>query len=490
MQPNRREQPRRPAAGKALRKYLARYAEPESERTHECLAAEPHYGHVLCIPAHGEGEGLLQSLASVPEGPRGRILIIVVVNETNSSPEWVREANQVSLAALGGRGAGAAGHGSPMQRRQHPRGDLLVIDRTQSGLLLPAEQGVGLARKIGADVALALWTTGGIESPWIHCSDADVLFPADYFSRPLAAAGDAPLEDGPAAFVYDFRHLTEPDPEVARAALRYEIFLRYTVLGLRSAGSRYAFHTIGSTLALSPLAYAMARGFPRRRAAEDFHLLAKLAKLGPVRALRGEPILLSGRISTRVPFGTGAGIAKELERVEAGAFYPAYDPRVFAWLGVWLRTLTALGEGKLPSERSLRECLSEHAAAVPDVDTALLHEILVELGAVGAAEAGRRRGTRHLHERFDALRTLRFIHRLRDHHFPSIPLEAAIRQAPFIQLDTLDGPRDLASTREALAQIEASDKPLPRAGPRGSEVHSPVSPSSIDEKRRLSGSEV
>jgi hypothetical protein len=384
-------------------------------------------------------------------------LIIVVVNESNSSPDWVREANQVSLGALRGRRAGAAGLGSPMQRQRHPRGDLVVIDRTHTGLVLPDDQGVGLARKIGADVALALWTAGGIESPWIHCSDADVLFPADYFSRPLAAGGDVPIDDGPAAFVYDFRHLTEPDPEIARAALRYEIFLRYYVLGLRSAGSRYAFHTIGSTLALSPLAYARARGFPRRRAAEDFHLLAKLAKLGPVRALRGEPILLSGRVSTRVPFGTGAGIAKQLERVEAGESHPAYDPRVFAWLGVWLRTLDSLGEAELPSQRSLRDCLSEHAAAVPEVDAALLHEILDELGAIRAAEAGRRRGTRHLHERFDALRTLRFIHCLRDRRFPSIPLEAAIRQAPFIEIDALDGGRDLVATREALARIEATD---------------------------------
>jgi hypothetical protein len=421
------------------------------------LPVERRYGHVLCIPAHGEGEGLLQSLASIPQGPLGEVLIVVVVNEARSSPDWVRDANQDSLTALRGRPAGAAGLGSPMQRHTHPRGDLLLIDRTHTGFVLPEKQGVGLARKIGADVALALWASGGIESPWIHCSDADVLFPADYFSRPLAAARDIRADDAPAAFVYDFRHLTEADPQLARAALRYEIFLRYYVLGLRSAGSRYAFHSIGSTLALNPLAYARARGFPRRRAAEDFHLLAKLAKLGPVRALRGEPMLLSGRVSTRVPFGTGAGIAKELERVEAGAFYPAYDPRVFAWLGVWLRTLCSLGEGKLPHELSLRDCLFEHAASVPGVDAALLHQALDELGAIRAAEAGRELGTRQLHERFDALRTLRFIHCLRDRRFASIPLEAAIREAPFIALDAPDPGRDLASTRETLARIEASD---------------------------------
>ncbi|MCP3985067.1 MAG: hypothetical protein GY723_11805 [bacterium] len=447
----------KPATRKPVRKYLAQWAEPESGRVRPCLGEDRRYGHVLCIPAHGEGKGILQTLSSVPEGPRGEILTIVVVNDTNASPAWAREANQVSLAALGGGTARPTGSGTTMERHVHSSGDLLVVDRTHSGQPLPEGQGVGLARKIGADMALALWSADRIESPWIHCSDADVSFPADYFSRPLATAGDLLLDDGPAAFVYDFRHILEPDPEVARAALRYEIFLRYYVLGLRSAGSPYAFHTIGSTLAISPLAYAQARGFPKRRAAEDFHLLAKLAKLGPVVPLPGEPILLSGRVSTRVPFGTGAGIAKELERVQASEFYPAYDPRIFTWLGVWLRTLGSLSSENLPEASSLDDCLSEHAAAAPDVDAALLHHILDELGALGHAEAGRGQGLRRLHERFDALRTLRFIHSLRDHHFPSIPLEEAIRKAGFISGDVLADEQDLASSRLALARIEATE---------------------------------
>ncbi|MCP5056051.1 MAG: hypothetical protein GY937_04910 [bacterium] len=446
---------REAAAWKPVRKYLEQWAEPEAGQIRACLPEARRYGHVLCIPSHGEGEGLLQTLSGVPEGPSGEILIIVVVNDTKSSPEWICEANQDSLAALVDVGPGATGQRTFMTRRPHPRGDLLVIDRTRSGRVLPEGQGVGLARKIGADVALALWSAGRIESPWIHCSDADVSFPADYFSRPLGAAREIPLEDGPAAFTYDFCHVLEPDPETARAALRYEIFLRYYVLGLRSAGSPYAFHTIGSTLALSPLAYAKVRGFPKRQAAEDFHMLAKLAKLGPVGALRGEPMLLSGRVSSRVPFGTGAGIKKELERIEADEFYPAYDPRIFTWLGVWLRTLGSL----VSTTRSLRDCLSEHAAetlATANVDAALLHDLLDELGALGPAEAGRTQSLRHHHERFDALRTLRFIHHLRDRHFPMVPLEEAIRKAPFVPESALREGWSLASTRRALARIETT----------------------------------
>ena len=206
----------------------------------------------------------------------------------------------------------------------------------------------------------------------------------------------------------------------------------------------------------------MARGFPRRKAGEDFHLLAKLAKLGPVRALRGEPILLSGRVSTRVPFGTGAGIGKELARAQKGEFYPAYDPRVFTWLGVWLRALSTCSEGEL----SLRDGLAEHASAAPAVDAVLLHDILDELGAIRAAREGQQRGPRQRHERFDALRTLRFIHRLRDQLFPSVPLETALREAPFITLEAGDAEHDPAATREALARLEAGDGVAEPAAPQ------------------------
>ena len=439
---------------KAVRKYLARHAEPEAARVHACLTPNRHYGHVLCVPAYGEGDGLLESLATLPPGPRGAVLIVVVVNEPASAPAWAREANRRSLAALRGRG-GESGDAHDIELHSHPRGDLLVIDRTHSGACFPDGQGVGLARKIGADVALSVWAAGRLASPWIHCSDADVSFPMDYFHRPLIAAGDALLDEAPSAFVYDFRHRVESDPDVARAALRYEIFLRYYVLGLRNAGSPYAFHTIGSTLAISPLGYAQARGFPRRKAAEDFHMLAKLAKLGPVRELRGDPILLSGRVSARVPFGTGAGIAKELERMEAGSFYPAYDPRIFMWLAVWLDTLSAQGGLSGESEASLRDGLVARADATSDVDGALLLESLTEFGAIERAETGRGRGARHLHEQFDALATLRFIHHLRDHRFPSLPLERALRTAPFIALDGYEGDFDSPDTCERLARLEA-----------------------------------
>jgi hypothetical protein len=82
----------------------------------------------------------------------------------------MREANQLTLERLRfhyGEGKSIADHAALFE---HPQGTLLVIDRASPGHELPPRQGVGLARKIAADLALALLAGGSIESPWIHCT--------------------------------------------------------------------------------------------------------------------------------------------------------------------------------------------------------------------------------------------------------------------------------------------------------------------------------
>ena len=95
------------AAGKALRKYLAQHAEPESAWVRECLTATPRYGHVLCIPAYGEGESLDRAIASIPTdgGPR---LVIVVLNDRADSPRDKIEAATTSADEGRSNEAGSA----------------------------------------------------------------------------------------------------------------------------------------------------------------------------------------------------------------------------------------------------------------------------------------------------------------------------------------------------------------------------------------------
>ena len=83
----------------------------------------------------------------------------------------------------------------------------------------------------------------------------------------------------------------------------YGHYLNNHVDNLKCIGSPYAFHTIGSTIAINADFYASTR-LSKLAAGEDFYILNKLAKIGEIKTL-GAPIILSGRISNRTPFGTG-----------------------------------------------------------------------------------------------------------------------------------------------------------------------------------------
>jgi hypothetical protein len=451
---------------RAQKQYLDRYAEPEARGLG---ALRRRFGHVLTIPAYGEGRELRNALASIPAGSLGDVLIVLVVNGRVDSPQSMKDANLAMLEEF--RAAG--GRGLPIAQNavvhEHPRGALLLVDRATPGRELPPRHGVGLARKIAADIALALWCEGRVASPWIHCTDADVTLPTPYFevatrnasnisegsSAPDASkvfgASSAPGNPNApdAALLYPFRHV-----DATREALEYEISLRYYVAGLRFAGSPYAFHSIGSTLAVHAAAYARVRGFPRRMAAEDFYLLNKLAKVGTIRSLDGEPIGLSARTSNRTPFGTG----RALERARGCDRAPlrVYHPDVFSDLGAWLQTLGALAEAGVAADPA--DLLAKQIESWPSADAERLRAHLDERGAWEAARVGAKRcrtpatRARRLHSGFDAFRTLKLIHALRAGGLASIPLREALREAPFVAA------RDGAPLEEVREQLAAAER--------------------------------
>lgn len=439
-----------------MRQYLDRHAEPEAAIATGVMR---RFGHVLTIPAAGEGASLRSVLSSIPTGPLGDVLVILVVNGSADAPRWITDANIALFEQLyrdwgAGRTCGTLG-----TLFERPHGALLLIDRASPDRELPARQGVGLARKIAADLALALWRSSAIESPWIHCTDADVVLPSDYFEQPMSAAPDT------AALAYRYRHVAEnvardeappaaphvnrTNRSLSRAALEYEISLRYYVRGLAYAGSPFAFHTIGSTLAVHASAYAQVRGFPRRLAAEDFYLLNKLSKVGQVQLLTGLPIDLSSRVSQRVPFGTGRALA-EAPRKQSRQLY---HPGVFDYLASWQSILVAIARSP---ETDARTTLRQFPfPAGTDSDT--LEKALDSIGALGRAPVRARTPharLRQLQHAFDAGRTLKLIHALRDLSLPSVRLREAVEYAPFIELSTSGAPLK-HDIRSETANLEA-----------------------------------
>ncbi|MAJ59297.1 MAG: hypothetical protein CBC48_04265 [bacterium TMED88] len=414
----------------STRKYLAKHAESESLKGPEFARKLGHFGQALVIPAWAEGEALSDCLAAVPSGAQGHTLIVTVINATRDAPGGVRASNRESFLAIESTFGRGQRLGPQARLHEHPVGSLIVLDRSEA-IPLPPKQGVGLARKIGCDFLLSLMESGAIESPWIHCSDADTKLPATYFEQAQSQA-----QDGETALIYPFRHRPESGGVESYAiALEYEISLRYYVLGLRFAGSDHAFHSMGSALALHGNAYAQVRGFPRREAAEDFYCLNKLGKLGKIKQLKGCPVEPSSRGSNRVPFGTGAAIRRQLE--VGPNRRQTYDPRIFAYLKVWQQTLKAV-RGSLADRRDIRSTLARAAGAEDGVDAKPLFEALELSGSFERAEHCFRGspGTvnQRIRDNFDAFRTLKLIHALRDSGLGRVSIREAMADARFIAM--------------------------------------------------------
>ncbi|HWZ85381.1 MAG TPA: hypothetical protein VN032_04220 [Thermoanaerobaculia bacterium] len=443
-----------------LSQYLSRHAEPEAALAD---GLEGSFGHVVVVPAYGEGQSLFDTLGSVPKGPRGATLIVVVFNARDDSPARVHEVNHASSARLfeAAKASRELGDGPPVSELAYPNGTIVVIDRARPGHFLPEGQGVGLARKIGNDFALRLHETGRIASPWIHNTDADTVLANDCFEQTEAV----PVE-GSAAALYFFEHRLSDDEDLALAARLYEISLRYYVLGLAWAGSPYAYEAMGSCVAIRPEAYAAVRGFPRKNAAEDFYVLDKLAKVGTIARLAGTPFLLEGRISDRVPFGTGKALSQLLEKKGTLSRFRLHHPAAFAHLSAWLRALGVVAR----SGGRIEAALEELPRGNPFFKADVLVETLERMGAFEAMRAAVARSSdaptmlRHFHTWFDAFRTLKLLRALQARGLPALPWQVALAEAPFTGLSA-STQEDPESLRRALAAEERTLAATPAGVP-------------------------
>ena len=388
-------------------KYLARYREPEA-RLAELIPEE--YAALLVVPALGESPELIEGYRGAAKALRGgRLLVALVVNaRANAAPELAARNHELLKAFERGRELPRA------RLFSDPDFDVLAIDRASRGNELPPKQGVGLARKIGMDLGLALYARGKLRSPWLFGTDADARLPPDYFSR----VEQAP--EGVSAVLYPFRHAGDASDPVTQATWRYEASLRYHVLGLASAGSAYAHHSVGSAIAVRAELYAGVRGVPKREAGEDFYLLDKLVKLAPLARLTGEPLELRARHSSRAPFGTGPGVSAVLE--QGDALVP--HPRSFARLREISDAIDELARTRdFPAFRALLANFEVYA---------FLHGLgMFEAYERAVREVGSGNLRRRLITWFDGQRTLRVLHALGAHGLPEIELARALDRAPF-----------------------------------------------------------
>lgn len=400
---------------KNIAKYLTTYAEPEVD----ALTSFPrsiHFNHVLVIPAFKEKADFITRFYSSKLAQQ-QVLMICVINQPDSYSSSHDSNFQQQLLYEQGLSLGKL-------YWQHENLTLVQVNNGNSWLLLvdrftkpiPIKQGVGLARKIGADLALSLISHGIVSSHWIYSTDADSHLPDDYFS--VMAQANAKTVIG----CFNFHHKSE-NLVLHTANQQYENALRYFVAGLKYANSPYAFFTIGSILVFQAQAYAMVRGFPKRSAGEDFYLLNKLAKIGEVEFFEHISIIIDARNSDRVPFGTGPAVSEIMVLNQNEQVYCYYHPQLFNYLKSCLAAFECLYQ--------YRDNLAVWFDNLPEKVSTVLIEQGLDSFVFKHTKVTKKQFDKQLFVWFDAFRTMKFLHGIRNLGYEDIALEEAIETCLF-----------------------------------------------------------
>jgi hypothetical protein len=239
-----------------------------------------------------------------------------------------------------------------------------------------------------------------------------------------------------------FEHPLEgdEDPKLYEGIIRYELHLRYYILAQQIAGFPYAFHAIGSSMAVRNDIYEKQGGMNRRKAGEDFYFLHKIIPLGQFKEITMTTVIPSPRESDRVPFGTGKAMLDWMKKADQD--FLTYNPRIFETLAEFFGSVNDLYES--PDR-------------VPEVPRAM-QAFLEKEGFFQKFREFREQSTRITHFRdkffswFNGLRLLQYVHFEQSSDHPAVPLPEAIKwlgtKLPLQQLNPRDLRKSLLVIRE------------------------------------------
>lgn len=364
----------------------------------------PALGLVVVIPCHDEPDPVstLESLRSCLR-PRAAVEVLLVVNACENDDEALRARNRASVDAVHAWKAAVDAPRFRIRVRDYPS--------------LPARHaGVGLARKLGMDEALARLVAAGNPGGIIASLDADCACDENYLT-----ALECHFESHPrtrACTVYFEHGLDGPlTRELYRAITHYELFLRYYRHGLKFAGFPHACYTIGSCMAVRCDAYARHGGMNRRKAGEDFYFLNKLMVVDGVTENNSTRVIPGVRASTRTPFGTGRALHTHVSNPRRP--WLTYDARVFHDLAELVSRVDGyydVPRGAWRGQASLSRCMG---------DFLLAQGIVSKHAEIRANSASRRSFRKRFFQWFDAFRALKFIHYASRRAYPRQPLVPA-----------------------------------------------------------------
>jgi len=254
---------------------------------------------IAVIPCYNEPDILetLQSLLHCNR-PNANTLVAIIINSSENAEESAISQNQATYNEIN-RFSDA--HSTP-NLRFCP----LLFEN------LPKKHaGVGLARKIGMDLAVEHFYKNQKKRGVIISLDADCTVSENYLTGIFNAFHRNEKRN---VTIHNFHHRTEnSNPIIENAVRQYETHIRYFSNRLKFTGFPYFQHTIGSAFAVSADAYVRVGGMGRQQGGEDFYFLQKVFALGEIAELEDVYVFPMARFSNRVPFGTGPALQKIID---------------------------------------------------------------------------------------------------------------------------------------------------------------------------------
>jgi hypothetical protein len=211
------------------------------------------------------------------------------------------------------------------------------------------------------------------------------------------------------------------DPKLKRGIQLYEDYLHYYKNALSFTGFPNAIYTIGSAFAVRADAYVKQGGMNRRKAGEDFYFLHKLTHLGKLYEIQDAFVYPSGRVSDRVPFGTGAALTKWMN--DKDDLTVTYNFNAFMDLKRLFEKVSFLwnsgstGYSKVIS--GLPPTIQEYFE---------INSIESRVAEINRNSSSAESFSKRFFQIFDGLMILRFLNQVHEIHYPFQDLQKAIDQ--------------------------------------------------------------
>ena len=368
------------------------------------------FKNIIIIPALDELANLKLLLDSISQNELiylRKTLILIVVNNIKGTSRYIYTGNNETIKFL-----------KDKISQSKDKFNIGYIDASSPGLELPEKHaGVGMARKIGMDLALEHFDYSNPSPNLLICLDADCTVNRIYLKSIISQFDKNSLHSATAIF----EHPMTDDKNVNEAIVNYEIFLRYYVLGLIYAKSKFAHLSVGSTIVCDVESYVKVGGMNKRKGGEDFYLLNELAKITEIAKISGAIVYPSSRISERVPFGTGPRI----KRFISGSHdeYELYSPKTFELLKSWLEIYYQY----LKDDNSISETIEKMKKINPGISQFLISQKFEkDWNNILKNSRSKSQIDKQKLIWMDGFRTLKMIHYLRDKGYKNISMFDAV----------------------------------------------------------------